>query len=336
MKQIIFAVMIGALLLLGCATTTSLVSVRDKQFTGPRFTTIAVSSPYDDLEVRSRIENLFKWSFIDKRINVVRAMDIIPPLGRLTVEQAIDVLEKEGVQAVLVIAVTDYWKNYLNITLGEKTVSETASQYSYMFGGTIYGRSTTTTKHDPGHTITLTKTNVKLDTRLFVLRKDGTASMIWRANSTNFGSYFARGSRVMEDASEKVATQLVLEGFLKPKSKRTDLPYTLAVMGGENYTIALGCISCLPYAQESVENAYGQYGFDAAYTLWDPCGPFASPDSKYSACNPAAEFPPMIVNQYGLEVGKISINSHQFGSSYRQKEILKWLEDEICKECDQP
>ena len=153
--------------------------------------------------------------------------------------------------------------------------------------------------------------------------------MLWRANSTTTGNYFTARSAVMRKAAARIATQLTEDGLIKPAPV---IAKQITVMGGPGYAVQLGCFSCLKFELESVFNKYGHFGSKGQHTLWDPCGEYASANSEYSACNPNAESPPIFVNEYGEEIGRLSVNL-MTSADPRDIKLGQWLVEEICVEC---
>lgn len=223
------------LTLISCATTTSLVSVRDKSYRGGTIDTIAVSTPYDDLELKSAIESAAATALESRVVKCYRMIDILPPIRSYSPEEMDSTFKSLNLQAVLVFAIKDYWVDEL--TIGKKTVTtsepektvttertHSSGSISYWsnwasFSGVSLRESVTassggkkTTYHDPG--TTLTKTNVRLDARLFVFDTNGAPLMLWRANSTTSGNYFTPGSDVMSAAIREVRNTLWKDSIL--------------------------------------------------------------------------------------------------------------------------
>lgn len=346
-------------LFISCSsTTTSIVSIRDESFKKSNFTNVVVSAPYEDLQIRSSVESLFKRTLTNFHTKVYRAMDILPPLRAYTDSEFAEVLRNNEIQCVLVVGITDYWQTYYS-TPGKFTTKtdqsssshfQSYSQWDGLLGirttgvSMSSGKSTTTTRYTPG--ITLSQSNVSLDIRMFVFGVDNEAVPIWRANSTTSGSFFTPESKVFVDAAKRVNAALRSEGLLiAPPSFLTTgtvialegnfrnlMIENLTIVGGPDYSVVLGCLACDEFKLESVLNKKGNYGVNAQITLWDPCGIFASDTSQYSACNPDAKFPPIVLSRNGKQRGVLSVNSN-FTRTFRNANLQKWLLKDICVEC---
>lgn len=341
-------ILIAFLLFASCGTKTSIVSISDESFQGAEYVAIAVSAPYDDLEIRSYVENVFKNALLNIHTNVHRAMDVMPPLGEYNYSDFQQALKKHGIECVLVVGITDFWTTYY--TTPGKTVKKSTSvsntdiqlsSWGGLFGVRTQTTTTSTSKYIPG--ITLSQSNVKLDARLFIINSADEATPIWRANSTVSGDYFTTNSKLMKDAALIISDRLREDGFLKPgidisnfgetsKHFRSEVPRKVVLLGGPNYSIILGCLSCDERREESPFNQEGHFGIGSPNTLWDPCGTYASEFSNFSACNPNAEFPPILIDRDGKEIGKLSINT-KISTNYHDSKLEKWLIDHICQEC---
>lgn len=351
-------VIVLSICFVSCGTKTSIVSISDESYKGSGFMTVAVSAPYEDLQIRSGIESLFKRALTNAQTRVFRAMDILPPLRAYSDSQFAEVMEMHEIQCVLVVGITDYWQTYYS-TPGKLTTKtkqsssssfQSLSQWDGLFGvrttgtATSSSASTSTTHYTPG--ITLSQSNVSLDVRMFVFGPEGEAIPIWRANSTTSGDYFTAESKVFFDAANRVNTALRNDGILKSRLRikklgtaneedtgfRNVMTNSLIILGGPHYSYILGCLNCKEFDLETVFNRNGFYGVASEHTLWDPCGTYADDTSRYSACNLDAEFPPAVVDMHGKVIGHLSINE-SIQSNHRDSKLKNWLRKKICVEC---
>ena len=346
------------LLLTNCGTTTSLVHVGDEKYKGAEFITIVVSAPYEDLEIRSYIESQFKIAFANVHTEVHRAMDLLPPFKVYSRSEVQDIMIKNEIQCVLVVGVADYWKTYYSTPSKSVTKSKSSviTNYKSVSSGGLLGIRTTgsasssvtsksETTHIPG--ITLSKLHVKLDARLFAINSEYKAVPIWRANSTTSGDFFTKDSKVLLEAAYRIDSVLKEERVLVPGLNLSivggDVEYEgtfrsgkseekIFILGGPNYLSLLGCVNCKHYQPESPFNRQGYFGVNSNHSLWNACGIYASDTSQYSACNVMAKYPPVLVNRFGKEIGKLTISNDQ-SSNYEDSRLKKWLLDEICLKC---
>jgi len=311
-----------------CTTTTSLVRVKDESIGRPQYTRIVVSTPTEDLQVRDFIESLFAVRLRGLHVTSYRAMDVLPPLREYTPSEIADRLDSVGAQVLLVVAVTDFWQSQAATpsTTIEKTRSE-SSTYITQWGGLLSaetsGHSTSMSQTIPG--ITLTQSNVKLDARVFQIDIQGPPKMIWRSNSTTSGDYFAAKSKVMQDAALKIATALAADSLLKGFS-----PYNgIVALGGPDNDVLLGRLD----ASEEMWSIFyeqGAHGVDASQSVWHRGSVHASDTSSCSVCNPDAQNPPIIVDEEGRILGRLTLNP-RFEIGFRSAFVKRWLEERICK-----
>lgn len=321
---------------IGCAgTATSMVSVTDEEYNNSQFTRILVVAPYDNLEIRESVEALFAQEIsvetISESIIAYKGIDLLPPLREYTREEISNRLQEKGIQAVLVAAVTDFWQTVyqtpeITITKEKTKARSTISNWGGLLSVSTISEGSSRTQKIPG--IKFIRSNVKLDVRLFLYDLSALPKMIWRANSTTSGNYLASGSKVMRDAAAKIAAKLTIEGLLKFPG--ISLPIEYRVMGGHNYDIMLGDLHSRNWAQKSIFNKNGKFGVLAKHSLWDRNGIYSSDTSDCSACNPRANHPPIIVNQYGREVSKLSLN-RKFSITFKTDMLTKFLKKEICR-----
>lgn len=302
----------------------------------PNFQSIVVSAPYDDLEMKASVENLCVQKISNVNLKVYRAIDILPPLKTYTQGEISDILASRNIEALLTVAIADFWREYYS-TPG-KTVSETQStfqstsdvqQWGNLFSVSTQGSgsSTTTSQYIPG--MTFSRASVKLDARVTKIDISMKPEMIWRANSTTSGDYLTSTSKVLSDAVQEISNKLVADGIIL--GGPSELPFEARVVGGELSEVELGCISCPEWSQESVFNKYGTYGQRADQSIWDPNNKFGDITSEFCPCNPNGTQPPIIVNQYGEQIGFLSLNPN-YPIDYKSRKLQKWLETKLCAE----
>jgi len=326
--------MVGVVALCGlfaCTTTSSLVRVKDESIGSPQYTKIVVSTPTEDLQVRDYIESLFAARLRGVYVSSYRAMDVLPPLREYTPEEIADRLNSVGAQVLLVVAVTDFWQTHFTTpsTTFEKTQSK-SNTYVTQWGGLLsaktIGSSTSVSQTIPG--ITLTQSNVKLDARIFQIDIQGPPKMIWRSNSTTSGDFFVGDSKVMRDAAQKIARELATDSVLKNLGQYKGV----VALGGSLNDVMLGRLDTRDALWDTMSIFYerGTFGVYASESVWHRDGVHASDTSSCSVCNLNAQNPPIIVDEEGRIIGRLTLNP-QFEIGIRTESVKHWLEERICK-----
>jgi hypothetical protein len=106
----------------------------------------------------------------------------------------------------------------------------------------------------------------------------------------------------------------------------------IMLFGGHDHRTYLGCLSCSEYVNDSVFNAYGNYGSRYSSTsVWNHYSDFGSRYSDEGACNPYATDPPVIVDLDGNYYGRLTLNNYHpqiaAGSKFHD-----WLAQKVCEE----
>jgi hypothetical protein len=83
----------------------------------------------------------------------------------------------------------------------------------------------------------------------------------------------------------------------------------LMIFGGRSHETYLGCLNCSEFAADSVRNEFGKYGNSFGSNLFNSFSPFGSKFGTYSACNPLATDPPVIVDEAGNFYGRLTVNA---------------------------
>jgi len=321
------------ILLVSC-TKTSVVSIKQNLLMRPTFHSVLVAAPYENLELKVRIENLCIRNIGNANIKVYRAFDILPPLRTYTQSEISEILKSRNIEALLIVAISDFWVDYYSSP--GKTV--THEQSTSMVSGTIQqwgsllsvstqetGFSTSTTQYIPGKTFT--KSNVRLDARVARIDLNKEPLMIWRANSTTSGNFLTSTSQVLADAIREIAKQLVADGIIADGPRAN--PLEVRLVGGDLGEIELGCISCPEWHIESIFNTYGTSGARANHSIWNPKSSFGDVASESCPCNPSGTSPPRIIDKYGEHIGYLSINPN-YPINYKPQKLLEWLERKLC------
>jgi hypothetical protein len=104
----------------------------------------------------------------------------------------------------------------------------------------------------------------------------------------------------------------------------------LMIFGGPGHRVYLGCLSCSEIETDSVFNPIGPHGSKvSSESIWNVVSDYGSRVSPYSACNPLATDPPVIVDQEGSAYGRLTANqlSPDIGQGAR---FYNWLASVVC------
>jgi hypothetical protein len=97
----------------------------------------------------------------------------------------------------------------------------------------------------------------------------------------------------------------------------------LLIFGGKDHKVFLGCLTCAETDMNSVHNEHGPYGkYGVGDTIFNKFSDYGSMFSDYSACNPLASDPPVVVDKPGNYYGRLSVNPLEAISS---SQIRTWL-----------
>ncbi|WP_196160797.1 hypothetical protein [Reinekea sp. G2M2-21] len=79
--------------------------------------------------------------------------------------------------------------------------------------------------------------------------------------------------------------------------------------GGDGYLQFLGCLDCKQSNRTSIYNNLEEYGSDFSQnSLMNPDSMYSKLGSVYSACEPSASYPPLLVDQDGVKYGFLTVN----------------------------
>lgn len=110
----------------------------------------------------------------------------------------------------------------------------------------------------------------------------------------------------------QTTTTTVLPIF--PTTTTIVLPVPPPTCGGEFVIFAtdgtyLGCVTCSEFSPDSVFNEFGLYGSEFSLTsIWNEFSPYGSPFGSLSACNEFTSSPPVVFDEAGCFVIRLSVN----------------------------
>lgn len=103
--------------------------------------------------------------------------------------------------------------------------------------------------------------------------------------------------------------------------------HNLMVFGGPGHTTYLGCLTCSNGSGDSVFFEGGTYnGAYLAPSIVNRSSVFVSPHSAYSACDPFATDPPVVVDEQGTSYGRLTVNQ-QRSDGPSIEELRNWIID---------
>jgi hypothetical protein len=105
----------------------------------------------------------------------------------------------------------------------------------------------------------------------------------------------------------------------------------LMIFGQDSATTYLGCLTCSSWDSESVLSIFG-YGSSFGDTIFNNTfGTFGGESIfyPYSACNPSASDPPIILDDDGGYYGRLTMNVNHSGRTSSQV-LRNWLKYSVC------
>lgn len=104
--------------------------------------------------------------------------------------------------------------------------------------------------------------------------------------------------------------------------------HKLMVFGGPDHATYLGCLTCYEPARDSVFTGSGSSDGRGGPSVVNAGSVFVSPYSQYSACDPFAADPPVVVDEQGTYYGRLTIN-HSRSDGPPTDALRAWL-DRVC------
>ena len=106
MKTILFLLI--NIIIISCAST-KITAFKDPNYEDIKFKKILIIAPFNDLEYRQITENTFKKSFTRYKINSIESLFLFPPTRKFQENDIIEIISKNEIDAILIIAFSDYW-----------------------------------------------------------------------------------------------------------------------------------------------------------------------------------------------------------------------------------
>jgi hypothetical protein len=97
----------------------------------------------------------------------------------------------------------------------------------------------------------------------------------------------------------------------------------LLLFGGSGHKTFLGCF-CNAQSPQSLINPYAFGNKFSVTSIFNHFSDYGSPYSTYSACNPYATDPPVVVTSTGQFVGRLTLNRYAAGA-LTLPQLVGWL-----------
>jgi hypothetical protein len=194
----LFILFFALFLICGCADT-NVTSFRDPDFKDTVYKKLLIVVPFSDLDLKKTAEESLKNAFQAKGIEVLIGIQTIPPTRDISYEELSKILNINVVDGVLVLAVSDYWKDQAYVP-----ETSTSRGSAYIIGNSIQYNSTT--NKSGGYYIS--KARIKFECRLFDVK---TGKVAWMATSMTRGNAFANFAVLADSLAEKIVQYLINE-----------------------------------------------------------------------------------------------------------------------------
>ncbi|MBN3033199.1 MAG: hypothetical protein JW873_03810 [Candidatus Saganbacteria bacterium] len=194
----LFILFFALFLICGCADT-NVTSFRDPDFKDTVYKKLLIVVPFSDLDLKKTAEESLQKAFQAKEIEVLIGFQTIPPTRDFSYEELSKILKTNGIDGVLILAVSDYWKDQAYVP-----ETSTSRGSAYIIGNSIQYNSTT--NKSGGYYIS--KPRIKFECRLFDVK---TGKVAWMATSMTRGNAFANFTVLADSLAEKIVQYLIDE-----------------------------------------------------------------------------------------------------------------------------
>ncbi len=208
-NKVIFIFILGVLS--GCTPITTMKTTKNPETTATVYKKIMVEAHTADLKKAMDIEWTFKQTLNNSELHVVAASDLFLPPREMTYYERREILDKNGIEAVLVVTLKDYQKVsiYHPPTSTEKKVKRNKN-------GTV-----TTTYTSSGD---YTENRMTQDHELVLLNLQ--EKPVWVASASTIGDFTYNDDRNFVSAlAKKTQKKLAKDGLIKlPEPPPKNLP----------------------------------------------------------------------------------------------------------------
>jgi hypothetical protein len=189
----------------GCAHT-KITSFVDPDFRDRTYKRILVSVAYDDLEQRQKAETRFVQEFEDTKAECIPSMQILLPTRRYSDSEMFGLLEENGIDAILLVAQTDYYED-LQYIPESSTTTLSANTYYYASYARTYGSAHTTTTG--GYYVRKPRWRHEL-----TLYDSDTKRIAWIGTSLTRGNAPARFKHLVRALAHEAVEALIEDGLV--------------------------------------------------------------------------------------------------------------------------
>ncbi|MGE5607260.1 MAG: hypothetical protein ACM3YE_16410 [Bacteroidota bacterium] len=211
MKKAFFSLVILCLAILVCAFTSSnIVSFKDPNFNDITYDKILIVVSINDLNFKELFESTVQSKLLSNGINALTSVKIIPPLRKYSEEEITDILNKNEIQAVLIINILNYQENEKYIP----PISQTTSGNAYVYGNSINFNSTTSTIG--GYNLKTLNVQCHYD---FVDVKSGKIAWIAESKTKANGLLFTTEKSITKYISDAVIKKLIEDQLIVATKK---------------------------------------------------------------------------------------------------------------------
>lgn len=186
------------LTLLSCATT-KISYINNPSVHISSFTKILVFAPFDDLNLRKKIEKYFVKEFTELGKMAVSSMKIIPPIKVYSEDELSVIFSNEKIDAFLYVTLIDAYSDQAYIPSRSTTTST-----SRISGNSI--RSQSTTKTSGGYYVS--KPRISFNIELFDIQS---GDLAWKATTFTAGSAFTDNNILFKSIAEKVVKSIIIQ-----------------------------------------------------------------------------------------------------------------------------
>lgn len=203
MKKAIY-ILFGLLLITGCARAfTDITAVRDPAFKDAIYKHIVIVVPFADLDFKATAEKALQNALKNRGIKALISLEVFPPTRNIASDEVGGILRQNGIDGMLVIALSDYWEQQVYIPQTSSTTGNVSS-----IGNSIYFNSATSQSGG----FYLSKPRIKFECKLFDVK---TGQVAWLASTTTKGSAHADFSTLANSLADSMADYLVNEKIVQ-------------------------------------------------------------------------------------------------------------------------
>jgi len=196
------ACLISGLFFLSSCAWTTLNSIRNPKFITKKYKKILIVAPFSDLSLRQTTEGAFNAQLGLAGVTAIPSVQVFPPLKPYSKEEIESVLRENNIDAVLVVALQNYWNSQSYIPKSSSTRGS----------ATLYGNSLsyqTYTQEYGGYYIS--KPRVTFEIRLYDTK---TGEIVWLATSFTRGNAFANYNTLANSLAQAAVKRLIRENVV--------------------------------------------------------------------------------------------------------------------------